>query len=94
MKQRIVLKESDLHSLIKESVKQVLNESYNDSQTVSKIRDLRAKITSFIEYLEDKYDELGAGDGFLDRVYNSASNLESDLHSFLRDDNEQQIYQY
>lgn len=94
MKQRITLKESDLHRMIKESVKQVLNESYNDSQTISKIRDLRPKITSFIEYLEDKYGELGSGNDFLDRVYNSAYKLESDLQSFLRDDYEQQIYQY
>lgn len=94
MRQRIRLSESDLHRMIKESVKEVLNESYNDSQTVSKIRDLRTKITSFIEYLEDKYDKLGAGDDFLDRVYNSASNLESDLHSFLSDDYQQQIYGY
>ena len=94
MKQTIKLNETDLHRLIKESVRQVLKESYNDSQTVSKIRDLRPKITSFIEYLEDKYDELGSGNDFLDRVYNSAYNLESDLLSFLRDNNEQQIYQY
>lgn len=94
MKQRIVLKESDLHKLIKESMKKVLKESYNDSQTVAKIKDLKQYLDRFIEYLEDKYDNIGSENDFLDKIYNGANSLYGDLYSFLIDDNRQSIYGY
>ena len=108
MKQRIRLSEGQLNRIIKESVRQMLmgnshkhltsksnlNESYNDSNTVNKIEVLRDYVVSFIEYLDDKYDNLGSDTDFLDRVYNSANKLESDLQSFLYDNYQQSKYGY
>lgn len=94
MKQKIVLKESDLHRLIKESMKKVLKESYNDSQTVAKIKELKPYVVRFIEYLEDNYNNLGSKNDFLDDVYNGAYSLYNALDSFLYDDYRQSIYGY
>ena len=94
MKQRIRLTESDIHKVVKSSIREVLNESYNNSQTVGKINDLRQNLLGFIEYLEDRYDTIGLDDDFLDRVYNSANKLEKDMHAFLYDDHQQSVYGY
>ena len=94
-KQVIRLTESDLQKVIKESVNSILNESYNDSQTVAKIKDLRQNLVHFIEYLMDTYENpADTDDRFLFNVYNGANKLYADLGSFLYDNDQQSLYQY
>ena len=94
MGQRIILSESDLHRMIKESVKQVINESYNDKETIKRVEDLHKHLVSFTEYLEENYNFANEGRDFVDKIYHAANELDGELSSFLYDNHQQEIYGY
>lgn len=80
--------------MIKESVREVLKESYNNSETIKRVIDLRKHLVPFTEYLKENYNFANEGRDFVDKIYHTANELDDELSAFLYDNQQQEIYGY
>ena len=86
MKKVVRLTESDLHKLIKESVKKVMNEStwYGDTKPFETIYNAANQIVEQLDYVNDDYEESG-DDYSYGRMYNWAVRVRDDAEYYIRE---------
>ena len=74
---KIILNENDIKTLVTESVKNVLKESYNDPNVISSTINIKNKVREYLYKLEEMYGD-DMGKMFLNELFESGTKLLKD----------------
>lgn len=93
---KMQINENDIKQMVKESVKKILKESYNDPNVISYSSNIKEKVREYLDGLEMAYgDDLeDCGNELLIDVFKSGWAFFNRLSSFIHDDGQQEIYKY
>ena len=90
---KIILNENDIKTLVTESVKNLLKESYNDPNVISSTINIKNKVREYLYKLEEIYGD-DMGNMFLNELFESGTKFLKDLTMFIDNNNQQEIYKY
>ena len=90
---KIILNENDIKTMVTESVKNVLKESYNDPNVISSTINIKNKVREYLYKLEEMYGD-DMGNIFLNELFESGTKFLKDLTMFIDNNNQQEIYKY
>ena len=93
---KIQITENDIKQMVDESIKKILQESYNDPNVISYSSNIKEEVREYLDSLERVYgDDLeDCGNVFLKDVFKSGWAFFNSLSSFIHDDGQQEIYKY
>lgn len=93
---KIQINENDIQQMISESVRKILQESYNGPNVVSYSSSIKEEVREYLDSLERTYgDDLeNCGNEFLKDVFKSGWAFFNSLSTFIHDDSQQEIYLY
>ena len=90
---KIQINENDIKQMVNESIRKILQESYNDPNVISYTKKIKNKVREYLYKLEEIYGD-DMGNMFLNELFESGTKFLKDLNMFLDDNNQQEIFKY